>query len=142
MLVFKQQLPTNADRADFTLSLTAFERSRTRYRFRTDDGQSILLRLSRGVVLKDGDLLQAETGEILRIIAKPESVLTVRATDNLSLLKAAYHLGNRHVSLEITSNYLRLTFDPVLEKMLEKLGLEIEQETAPFQPEIGAYHHH
>ena len=142
MLVFKQQLPTNADRADFTLSLTAFERSRTRYRFQTDDGQSILLRLSRGVVLKDGDLLQAETGEILRIIAKPESVLTVRAADNLSLLKAAYHLGNRHVSLEITANYLRLTFDPVLEKMLEKLGLEIKQETAPFQPEIGAYHHH
>ncbi|MBR8828973.1 MAG: urease accessory protein UreE [Gomphosphaeria aponina SAG 52.96 = DSM 107014] len=134
------QLPVN-NLPQITLSLTAEERTRTRHRFQTLAGQVLLLRLPRGTVLKAGDLLQSETGEIIKIAAKPEPVLTVTAPTNLMLLKAVYHLGNRHVALEITTNYLRCSSDLVLKKMLEQLGVEVKEELVSFQPEIGAYGH-
>lgn len=123
------------------LSLTAEERSRNRYRFQSDDGQDLFIRLPRGKYVDDGDLLQANTGEFLIIKAKPQDVLTITSSDYLLLIKAAYHIGNRHAAMEITSNYLRIAFDPVLEKMLTELGLEIYQEKLPFYPEKGAYQH-
>jgi urease accessory protein len=125
----------------FILSLTAEERSRSRHRIQTPEGQGVLLRLPRGTVLQHGDFLQAETGEVIRVAAKPESVFTVRGKQPLELLRAAYHLGNRHISLEITPNYLRLSPDPVLKKLLEQLEVEIIEEILPFQPEIGIYGH-
>jgi urease accessory protein len=91
--------------------------------------------------LQDGDLLQAQTGEILQIVAKPEPVLTVTAKHPRHLLRAAYHLGNRHVPLEIAPTYLRLSPDPVLQHMLEQLGVAITEEMTPFYPEKGAYGH-
>jgi urease accessory protein len=126
----------------FTLSLTAFERTRTRHRFESPDGQSLYLRLPRGTVLHDGDLLQSEDNVVIRIAAKPEPVLTVTSQTNLDLLRASYHLGNRHVPLEVTASYLRLSPDPVLQVMLEQLGLKVTEEVVPFQPEMGAYGHH
>ncbi|HBY78804.1 MAG TPA: urease accessory protein UreE, partial [Cyanobacteria bacterium UBA11148] len=97
----------------------------------------------RGTVLNDGDLLQSETGDIVvRIVAKPEPVLTVTSQQPINLLRASYHLGNRHVPLEVAPNYLRLSPDPVLQTMLENLGVEVKAEVVPFQPEIGAYGHH
>jgi urease accessory protein len=99
--------------------------------------------LPRGTVLQEGDLLTSEDGKtIVRIVARSEPTILVTATHSLDLLRAAYHLGNRHVPLEITPNYLRLSPDPVLESMLIKLGLVIREEIAPFHPEIGAYHGH
>ncbi|MBD2097031.1 urease accessory protein UreE [Trichocoleus sp. FACHB-591] len=127
---------------DLTLALTAEERARSRYQLATEAGQSVRLQLPRGTVLHHGDLLQAETGDVLvRIAAKPEPVLTVKAQTSLELLRAAYHLGNRHVALEITTDYLRLSPDPVLQSMLEHLGLQVSAEIAAFQPEVGAYGH-
>jgi urease accessory protein len=79
---------------------------------------------------------------LVRVIAKPEPVITVTAQTDLELLRAAYHLGNRHVPLEITPKYLRLSPDTVLQDMLEHLGLQTEAEIAPFQPEMGAYGSH
>jgi urease accessory protein len=140
MLTFSQRLDPPLPKIDFTLALTAAQRTRSRYRFELD-GQPIFLRLPRGTVLRDGDGLQATTGEILQITAKPEPVFTVTAGDFLTLLQAAYHLGNRHVSLEIAPTYLRLTPDPVLKVMLQQLGVTVIQETVPFHPESGAYHH-
>jgi urease accessory protein len=103
----------------------------------------VCLRLPRGTVLQDGDILQDETNSIsIKIIAKPEPVLTVTAQNHLDLIKAAYHLGNRHVQLEITPNYLRLSPDSVLHQMLEKLGLQVTEDILPFQPETGAYGQH
>lgn len=126
-----------------TVALTAEERTRSRDRLFLPDGQIIALRLPRGSVLYDGDLLQSEAGDILvRIVAKPEPVLTVTAKNYLDLLRAAYHLGNRHIALEITIDRLRLSPDPVLRAMLEQLGLQVKEEIAPFQPEKGAYGHH
>lgn len=100
------------------------------------------LHLARGTVLRNGDLLKSEPeGQLLRVLAKPEPVLTVRADTELELLQAAYHLGNRHVPLEITRNFLRLAPDPVLQDLLEKRGLHVVAEVQPFQPEMGAYGH-
>ncbi|MFB8791366.1 MAG: urease accessory protein UreE [Potamolinea sp.] len=143
MLTFTQRLSeVDVDiTVSLTLSLTAFERTRTRHRFETPDGQSLYLRLPRGTVLHDGDLLQSEDNVVLRIAAKPEPVLTVTSQTNLDLLRASYHLGNRHVPLEVTTTYLRLSPDPVLQTMLEQLGLKVTEEVVPFQPENGAYGH-
>lgn len=144
MLMLTQRLNSATEiSVNFTLSLTAEERTRTRYRFETLEGQSLYLRLPRGTILNDGDLLQSQTGEVVvQIAAKPEPVLTITSSHPLSLLRAAYHLGNRHVPLELTPHYLRLSPDPVLQAMLNQLGVEVKPEIVPFQPEIGAYHHH
>jgi urease accessory protein len=149
MLTFTERLPPR-DRDStppeelvlFSLFLTAEERTRSRYRLESPDGFAISFRLPRGTILQDGDFIRAETGEIARVVAKPEPVSTAIADSPLLLLKAAYHLGNRHVELEIAPDYLRLAPDPVLSAMLEGLGLVITEEIAPFNPEIGAYQHY
>lgn len=144
MLRLTHRLPANPDQpVNLSLPLTAEERTRSRYRLEHVEGQVIELQLPRGTVLLDGDLLQNPTGNYwVRIVARPEPVLTVSAMEPIDLLRAAYHLGNRHVSLELTPHYLRLAFDQVLQHMLEKLGLHVKPEIAPFHPEKGAYHHH
>jgi urease accessory protein len=143
MLLLTQRLSDNPElKTLFALSLTAEERTRSRHRFRSDEGEPLELQLPRGTVLRDGDLLCAASGDVwVRVNAKPEPVLTVTATTPLALLKAAYHLGNRHVPLEVAPAYLRLSPDSVLEQLLEKLGVTVVAEVVPFQPELGAYSH-
>lgn len=142
-LTFTQRLSKGQKRkAGLTLALTAEERTRSRHKFQTLEGQTVFLQLPRGTVLHDGDLLQSDSDTVLRIIAKSEPVLTVQAATLLDLLRGAYHLGNRHVPLEITPTCLRLSPDSVLRNMLEQLGLDVSEETHPFQPEAGAYGHH
>lgn len=140
MLTLTHRLPAEAAIAvHLTLALTAEERMRSRYQVESAD-QKIRWQLPRGAVLHHGDRLQTETGDVVvQIVAKPEPVLTVSAPTVLELVRAAYHLGNRHVALEVTSDYLRLAPDPVLKSMLEHLGLQIIEEVAAFQPEVGAY---
>jgi urease accessory protein len=143
MLTFIKHLHSqDKDTATLTLALTAEERLRSRHRFTTETGEPLFFRLPRGTVLHDGDFLVAETGEILKIEAKTEPVITVTAKNSLDLIRAAYHLGNRHVPLEVGVNYLRLSPDPVLENMLVGLGVDIQAEVLPFFPEAGAYSHH
>lgn len=143
MLILTQKLPAHCSlNVNIILPLTAFERTKTRHRHQTPDG-SIFIQMPRGTVLRNGDLLQTEDGDfIVKIVAEPEPVLTVTAKSFLDLLRAVYHLGNRHIPLEISANYLRLSPDPVLQSMLENLGLEVCPEIAPFQPEGGAYEAH
>lgn len=137
-----ERLPPNPDAiASLTLALTAEERTRSRHYFETETGQGVYLQLPRGTVLRQGDLLRSEQGSLVRIVAKPEPVLIVTATTPLQLLRAAYHLGNRHVPLEVTTDYLRLTPDPVLKSMLEQLGVQVTEAVLPFEPEAGAYGH-
>ncbi|MFZ1025308.1 MAG: urease accessory protein UreE [Limnoraphis robusta] len=144
MIIFTQHFqPKTNPHIDFIIPLTAEQRYRSRQTIELSSLQKLSLRLPRGTVLEDGDLLQSETQEhIAQIIAMPEPVITVKANSELELIRAAYHLGNRHVPLEITSTYLRLSPDSVLESMLVKLGLEVVEEIAPFYPEKGAYGHH
>ncbi len=140
---FTQRLTTEPEvSVSLTLPLTAEDRTRSRHHFETADGQLVYLQLPRGTVLRDGDWLQADDGAIVRVIAKPEPVLTVTAQTPLALLQAAYHLGNRHVSLEIAPTYLRLSPDPVLRDLLLHRGLHVDEDIQPFHPESGAYGQH
>jgi len=141
MLTFTQRLAANsAAVVSFTLDLTAEERTKSRHRFETTSGQTLYLRLPRGTMLQNGDLLRSETdSSLVRVIAKPEPVLSVSSPTPLLLLRAAYHLGNRHVPVELAATYLRLSPDPVLRKMLEQLGMHVQEAVLPFQPEMGAY---
>jgi urease accessory protein len=131
------------------LSLTAEERSRSRHPYITDGGREVYLQLKRGTNLRHGDRLQATDDNldlIVEILAKPEQVMVVTATHSLDLLQAAYHLGNRHVPLEITDDRLYLLPDPVLQDLLHQRGLNVTIADRPFQPQAGAYeatpHHH
>jgi len=143
MVILTKLLPADSNVVVcLTLPLTATERTRSRYRFDTETGKILHLRLPRGTVLRDRDLLTNDTGEyIVKIIAKAEPILKVVGQTPLDLLRAAYHLGNRHIPIEINPTYLKLSPDPVLKSMLEQLGLKILEEVSPFQPEIGAYGH-
>jgi urease accessory protein len=129
------------------LSLTAEERSRSRHPHITTNGVEVYLQLKRGTNLRQGDRLQdPDLSLVVEIIAKPEQVMVVTATHALDLLQAAYHLGNRHVPLEITDNHLYLLPDAVLRDMLQQRGLQVVDADRPFQPQAGAYestpHHH
>lgn len=123
-----------------TLSLTASDRAKSRHRFTADDGTAIYLNLPRGTVLRGGDLLGGDDDTVIRVVAKPEPVVVVKAQSSFDLMRAAYHLGNRHVSLELTPDSLTIEPDPVLEAMLHQLGrLDLTAATLPFEPESGAY---
>ena len=128
--------------AQASLSLPFELRQKSRLKAKLDSGEEIGLMLPRGSVLRGGDCLKAENGLIIELKAAQESVSTVTAPNKLTLQKACYHLGNRHVPLQITENWIRYLKDHVLDDMVASLGLTIVHEEAPFEPEVGAYHHH
>lgn len=105
------------------------------------DGREAALFLPRGTVLRSGDVLAADDGTRIVVEAAPEHVLIVRATDARALARAAYHLGNRHVAVEVGDGMLKIEHDHVLADMLSGLGVAIEAAHAPFEPEGGAYPH-
>lgn len=122
-----------------TLVLAYDARCKSRLAVTLDTGEEVALVLPRGTVLADGDLLVADDGALVRVVAAPEAVLMVQASDALTLTRAAYHLGNRHTPVEVGADYLKLEADPVLEAMLKRLGASVERATLAFQPEAGAY---
>jgi urease accessory protein len=121
-------------------------RQKSRLKTQLGDGTEVGLMLPRGLILRGGDCLRAEDGSIIRVVAAAESVSTVRHQDLLSIARVSYHLGNRHVSLQIGDGWLRYQHDHVLDDMVRGFGLEVIHEIAPFEPEGGAYgdheHHH
>jgi urease accessory protein len=140
-LTQRQAAQSNRD-IQQTLVLSAADRQRSRFPCQTEQGMVVLLNLPRGTVLRDGDLLTTDIGDWwVRIVAKAEPVLRVTASTPLELLRGTYHLGNRHVPLEITTGALKLSADPVLQNMLEHLGLQVTPALEPFHPEAGAYGH-
>ncbi len=118
------------------------ERERSRYRTTTANGQEIGWFLPRGVVLCEGDALVCDNQEIVLIRAATETLTEASSDDPHLLLRAAYHLGNRHVSLQILPGALRFPKDHVLEEMLEGLGLTVRSIDDAFTPESGAYASH
>lgn len=128
--------------AQATLSLPFELRQKSRLKAQLDSGEEVGLMLPRGRVLRGGDCLKAENGMVIELVAAQESVSTATAPDPLTLQRACYHLGNRHVPLQITENWIRYLKDHVLDDMVVSLGLTINHEQAPFEPEVGAYHHH
>jgi len=114
-------------------------RQKSRLRATLSDGTEAALYMPRGTVLRDGDILQAEDGTLVRVESSPENVLVVTASTPFELIKAAYHLGNRHTPVEFGEGYLKIESDQVLKQMLVQLGVAVKEEFAPFQPERGAY---
>ena len=122
------------------LPLRADERTSLRGHRRSACGRDLLLQLPRGAALEPGDRLAPEAGgPVVVVEAAGEPLMVVRAADPLALLQAAYHLGNRHVAMELHRDELRLGVDSVLEDLLRHRGLTVERITGPFLPEAGAY---
>ncbi len=122
-----------------TLTLSYELRQKSRQRVVLDDGEEAGLFLDRGIILREGDCLATDRGETVRIKAAAEAVSTVYCKTPLQLARASYHLGNRHVALQITEKYLRYQADHVLDELCSGLGLNVISEQAPFEPEPGAY---
>lgn len=121
------------------LKLPFDARQKTRLRAQLVSGEDVGLMLPRGDVLRGGDLVVASDGRVIEVVAEPEAVLHVTCDTPEDLLRAAYHLGNRHVPVQVGEGFLRLAADHVLENMLLGLGARVESLQAPFEPEAGAY---
>jgi urease accessory protein len=124
---------------DASVTLPLHERIKCRLRITLDDGRDAGLFLERGTTLKDGELLASDDGITVRVVAADETLSIVRSDDPLLLARACYHLGNRHMSIQIMNGELRYSHDHVLDDMLRGLGLTVSVEQAPFEPEPGAY---
>jgi urease accessory protein len=122
--------------------------TRQKSRFDTEDtqGRTLGVFLPRGAVVRGGDVLVAEDGSLIKVIATPQPVMVVRACPEhgspFDLLRAAYHLGNRHVQLELQRDQLQIEPDHVLAGMLRNMHLIVTEESSPFEPEGGAYSGH
>jgi urease accessory protein len=138
MLYIRKVLPRTAVS---TRSITLAFESRRKSRLRTalDDGAEAALLLDRGTVLREGDKLGADDGSVVEVRAAGQLVSTVTTDDPLLLARAAYHLGNRHVPLQIELGRLRFEHDHVLDDLVRSLGLDVSVEQAPFEPEAGSY---
>ena len=128
--------------AALSATLTYEQRVRTRLRARADSGEALAILLPRGTVLRDGDVLRATAGTHVVVRAAAERLSVVHAEDPLALARACYHLGNRHVAVQIAAGQARYQHDHVLDEMVRGLGLQVSVESAPFQPEPGAYGGH
>jgi urease accessory protein len=125
-----------------TVELDWDVRGKSRFDATDSAGRALGVYLSRGSVVRGGDVLVAEDGSLVRVIAAPQAVLLVRPAPGrgpFDLLRAAYHLGNRHVALELQPDHLKLEPDHVLADLLRSMGLEVQALQAPFEPEGGAY---
>ncbi|MFM7652057.1 MAG: urease accessory protein UreE [Vulcanococcus sp.] len=125
------------------LPLTADQRASLRGHRRSACGRDLVLQLPRGEALQPGDMLLSADGQLQVLVeAAPEPVMRVRSAEPLALLQAAYHLGNRHVAMELHTDQLVLLKDSVLADLLHQRGLQVEFADAPFLPEAGAYAGH
>ena len=131
--------------ASLVLTLPYDARKRSRQRVQLADGRQAALVLARGTVLRGGDYLTLEGGHSVVVDAANETVSTVFADSALLLAKVAYHLGNRHVPLQVCADWLRYQHDHVLDAMVRGLGARVVVQSSAFEPEGGAHsggHHH
>lgn len=132
--------------AQTTLTIPFELRQKSRFKVLLDDGRDAGVILPRGHLLRGGDCLKTTDGQIVEVIAASETVSTVYCDNALELARACYHLGNRHVHLQIADKWIRYVHDHVLDDMVKGLGLQVTVESAAFEPEAGAYsgggHHH
>jgi urease accessory protein len=125
--------------ADSHIVLSHDQRDRGRLRAETNEGIEVRIFLDRGAPLLVGEVLRTECGKLLVVEGAYESVVTATTADWAAFSRACYHLGNRHVKLQIGECWLRILPDHVLEDLLSKLGLTLKHESGVFIPEQGAY---
>jgi urease accessory protein len=126
-----------------TLALDWDTRQKSRFDAEDDQGRALAVFTPRGTVLRGGDVLVAEDGSLVKIVAAAQPVLRIvpcsehgQPTD---IARAAYHLGNRHVAVEVQADHLKIEPDPVLADMLRRMHLTVNEVSESFEPEGGAY---
>jgi len=134
----KLKIPRTAYKLEVrgTLRLPFEARQRSRLKTRLASGEEVGLMLPRGDILRGGDLVTASDGRVIEVVAEPEKLLHIESKE---LAKIAYHLGNRHVPVQVGEKFLRIAEDHVLEEMVRKLGANVSHVEAAFEPEAGAY---
>jgi urease accessory protein len=147
MIEIKTKLVASEGAAQAQLKLPFDLRQKSRLRTKLVDGEDAWLLLPRGDILRGGDKLLANDGRIVEVVSEIEDVLHVECASAMALTRAAYHLGNRHVPVQVGDGFLRIAADHVLADMLTGLGATLTTMRAPFEPEAGAYgggggHHH
>jgi urease accessory protein len=121
-------------------------RHRRRIVLRTEQGREVLLDLPQAARLREGDGLAVDAG-VVRVCARAEKLLEIHAHDESEIVRIAWHLGNRHLPVQLVGERIRIRDDHVIREMVEGLGGHVEEMEAPFDPEAGAYagghqHHH
>jgi urease accessory protein len=126
-----------------TVELDWDVRQKSRFSAADSTGRELGIFLPRGTVVRGGDVLVTEDGSLVRVIAAPQAVLIITACTQhgtpFDLMRAAYHLGNRHVPIELQPDHLKIEPDHVLAEMLRAMHLTVLEENAAFEPESGAY---
>jgi urease accessory protein len=125
-----------------TVHLSFDARSKSRLLLRLDSGEQAALIVERGRLLRGGDRVRTQDGREVLIVAAEESLREAKSVDAVAIARAAFHLGNRHVAVQVMADRLRFLNDHVLAEMVRGLGLEVSAVRAPFEPESGAYGHH
>lgn len=138
---------TWGDAAIDTVLIDFDRRHRRRIQLVTEAGAEFLLDLPQAARLRDGDGLQLEDGRVVAVKARPEPLLDIHAHDAAGLVRIAWHLGNRHLPVQMLGSHIRIRADHVIEAMVRGLGGHVHAVEAPFDPEAGAYagghgHHH
>jgi urease accessory protein len=124
------------------VSLDWDARQKSRLEAMDDRGERVAIFLARRTVMRDGDVLVADDGGLIVVRAAPQALMVVRAMASHALARAAYHLGNRHVPVDIRADSLRIEPDHVLADMLRGMGFDVAAIEGGFEPEAGAYHAH
>jgi urease accessory protein len=126
-----------------TVELDWDVRQKSRFEATDSQGRSLGVFLPRGTVVRGGDVLVAEDGSLIRVLAAPQAVLLITACAEhgspFDLTRAAYHLGNRHVPIELQPDHLKIEPDHVLADMLRAMHMTVRAADAAFEPEGGAY---
>ncbi|MEY4882434.1 MAG: hypothetical protein RIS34_288 [Pseudomonadota bacterium] len=126
-----------------TVELDWDVRQKSRFDATDSQGRTLGVFLPRGTLVRGGDVLVAEDGSLIRVMAAPQPVLVITACTEhggaFDLTRAAYHLGNRHVPIELKPDHLKIEPDHVLADMLRAMHLTVREATQAFEPEGGAY---
>lgn len=142
MIKLNKKMSKYEGQVDLSVSLTIDQRIRSRLRVTMSNGEEAGLDLPRGEILRGGEYLMSDHGDVVMVVAAIESLSVVRTSDELLKSRICYHLGNRHVPLEINSDYVSYQHDHVLDEMVSVLGGEVTLQKLPFEPEAGAYGGH
>ncbi|MBA2483829.1 MAG: urease accessory protein UreE [Nitrosomonas sp.] len=145
MIILNAKIP-QAEMIYAQLILPYELRENSRLRTTLASGEEVAIFMERGTVLRNNDLLKSDDEKVIQIIAANEPTYRITCDSTHSLLRCAFHLGNRHTQTQVGDGYLRIFQDSVLKEMLKGLGATVIEESAQFEPESGAYggdgHHH
>ena len=133
---------TATEKIDGVVTLALEQRIKSRLKAQLDSGEEVGIFMQRGSILEDGDYIATNDGFVVEVVAAAELLSSIYSDDSLLLARACYHLGNRHVELQITKKSLHYRHDHVLDEMINTVGLKVVSELMPFHPEKGAYSSH